>query len=136
GMPGVIVHVDVIDLLLRDVEIVELLVRVDVLDGDHVDRTHEFAATVVGEERAGWEGGGHDIQRAESRKEIREVHEGANFLVLPARRRHRLPGGRLPVPDHSKEPDRDDDQSENEKTLHCTLLLWDRRTDVRVPNFI
>src|SRR3989442_2768275 len=103
GMPGVIVHVDVIDLLLRDVEIVELLVRVDVLDGDHVDRTHEFAATVVGEERAGWEGGGHDIQRAESRKEIREVHEGANFLVLLARRRHRLPGDRLPVPDHSKE---------------------------------
>src|SRR5438034_9677965 len=135
GMPRVVVHVDVIDFLLRDTQIVKLLVRVDVLDGDHVDRTHEFTVAVVGEERTGRERGGHDIQRAQVRKEIGEFHEGADLLVLTARRRHRLPGDRLPVPDHSKEPDRDDDQSENEKTLHCNLLLWDRRSDVRGPNF-
>ena len=51
GMAGVEVDVDVVDVAAGRREIVEALVRVQVVDRDHVDGADQLAVVVVGEER-------------------------------------------------------------------------------------
>src|SRR3546814_5343998 len=86
-MAGVVVHVDMVDLLPGGGEIVEFLVRLDVLQRDHVDRADELAAAVVGEEGAGREGRGIDIESPQARQEVGQRHERAYLFVVAAGRR-------------------------------------------------
>src|SRR5437667_3041418 len=94
-MARVVVHVDVVHPLLGDVEVVELLVSVQFLQRGHVDRAHELALSVVREERTGRKRGRHDVERADAREEIGELHEAGHLLVLTAGRcrRERLRRG-------------------------------------------
>ena len=81
-MAGVEVDVHMIDLAAGRGEIVEALVLVgEVLDGQHVDRADEPPLAVVGQERAGRQGLGIDIELAEPRQEVGQLHELAHLLV-------------------------------------------------------
>src|SRR5262249_56442976 len=77
---GVVVHVDVIDLFLGGGQIVEGLVRGDVLDGNHVHRADEMAVLVVREKRPRRPCLGIDIERAEPRDEVRQRDQRAHLL--------------------------------------------------------
>src|SRR3546814_15422317 len=59
----------------------------DVLQRDHVDRADELAAAVVGEEGAGREGRGIDIESPQARQEVGQRHERAYLFVVAAGRR-------------------------------------------------
>ena len=87
GMAGVEVDIDMVDLAARRGEIIEALVLVgQVLDREHVDRADECALVVVGEERTGGQGLRVDIELAEPRQEVGQLHEFAHLLVGAARR--------------------------------------------------
>src|SRR3546814_13119530 len=86
-MAGVVVHVDMIDLLPGGGEIVVFLVRLDVLQRDHVDRADELAAAVVGEVGAVRQGIGIVIMVSQTRLEFGQRHERhARFAFVYERR--------------------------------------------------
>jgi hypothetical protein len=87
---GVVVHVDVVDLRpFGGLEIVERLARLELRDRHHVHRAHEFAVAVVGQERAGGQRRGIDVEHADSGQELGQRHQVADLLValIKARRR-------------------------------------------------
>src|SRR3954467_7338444 len=49
---SVVIHVDVVDSAPGGLQIVKLLLPLEVLDRDHVDRADELAVVVIGEEGA------------------------------------------------------------------------------------
>ncbi len=88
GVAGVEVDVHMVDLAAGRGEIVEALVLVrEVLDGKHVDRADETPVAVIGQERAGRQGLRIDIELAEPRQEVGQLHEFAHLLVGARRRR-------------------------------------------------
>src|SRR2546422_9049091 len=93
-MTGVVVYVDVVDLLLRRGEVVEGLVGGDVLDRNHVDGADKVALPVVSQERAGGQSRRIHVQRAEPGEEVRERHERADLFVVARWRCHLLRHGR------------------------------------------
>src|SRR5690606_26098779 len=84
-MPGVEMHVHMIDTRAGDGETVEFLVGVEILDGDHVDGADQLAVAVVGEERPCRQRRGVDEELAQTRNEVRELHELAHLLIRSSR---------------------------------------------------
>ena len=101
-MTGVEDDVYVIDALASDLQIAERLLRVHILERNHVDRAHQRPLMVVGEERPRGEGGGIDVQGAEPGYEVRQRDERADFRVRAARWRRAL--GRRRVGDAKSIP--------------------------------
>ena len=81
GVAGIEVHRDVVDLAAGRGEVVELLLSGDVLSRDHVDGADQLAVAVVGQEGAGRERLGINVERAETRQEVGQFHEFADLLV-------------------------------------------------------
>jgi hypothetical protein len=74
-MAGVEVDVDVVDLSARCGEVVEALVLVrEILDREHVDRAHQPPFAVIGQEGPRWQGLGINVELAQTREKVRELH--------------------------------------------------------------
>ena len=87
-MARVVDDVHVIGALLGDLQIAERLLRVHVLERDHVDRADQLPLMVVGEKRPGRERRGIDVEGPEPGNEIGKRNELTDRLYAP-------PGGAL-----------------------------------------
>src|SRR5260370_37525635 len=93
-LAGVVVHIDVDDPAAWRLEVVELLMGLDVLDRDHVDRTDQHAFVIIGEEGPGRQRLRVDVERAEAGDEVGQLDERADLLVRRGRRRLFAASGR------------------------------------------
>ena len=67
---GIVVDVDMIDIAAGSCNVLEALVRIEVLGRQHVDGADQLAIMIVGKERTGRKGGRVDEELAHSGKEI------------------------------------------------------------------